>query len=68
MDFLYESGLAVGKGSSGFKALESLPKADPETAASSSSTAKVLFYLRVKALLKFCWSFLVTLVLDLDLE
>ncbi|KAH7838329.1 hypothetical protein Vadar_025084 [Vaccinium darrowii] len=40
LDFLYDSGLSVGKGSSsdGFKALESLPKTDPQTAASSSST------------------------------
>ncbi|XP_073145069.1 uncharacterized protein [Henckelia pumila] len=37
LDFLYESGLAVGKGTSGFKALESLPKNDPENAAPSSS-------------------------------
>ncbi|CAK9177425.1 unnamed protein product [Ilex paraguariensis] len=38
LDFLYESGLAVGKGSSsGFKALESLPKTDSEAASSSSS-------------------------------
>lgn len=39
LDFLYESGLAVGKGTSGFKALESLPKNDPENAAASSSAA-----------------------------
>ncbi|XP_075513784.1 uncharacterized protein LOC142548978 isoform X1 [Primulina tabacum] len=39
LDFLYESGLAVGKGTSGFKALESLPKNDPENAAPSSSVA-----------------------------
>ncbi|KAL3850985.1 hypothetical protein ACJIZ3_012867 [Penstemon smallii] len=36
LDFLYESGLAVGKGS-GFKELESLPKTGPETTASSST-------------------------------
>ncbi|KAL0443091.1 UNVERIFIED_CONTAM: Aspartyl protease family protein 2 [Sesamum latifolium] len=40
LDFLYDSGLAVGKGSSGFKALESLPKTDPETTASTSASAK----------------------------
>ncbi|KAK4439509.1 Pre-splicing factor CWC25 [Sesamum alatum] len=40
LDFLYDSGLAVGKGSSGFKALESLPKTDPETTASTSTSAK----------------------------
>ncbi|KAG8385935.1 hypothetical protein BUALT_Bualt03G0096900 [Buddleja alternifolia] len=40
LDFLYESGLAVGKGSSSFKALESLPKTDPDTTASSSTSAK----------------------------
>ncbi|KAI3456628.1 hypothetical protein Pfo_013291 [Paulownia fortunei] len=40
LDFLYDSGLAVGKGSSGFKTLESLPKTDPETTASSSTSAK----------------------------
>lgn len=40
LDFLYESGLAVGKGSSdGFKALESLPSND----VASSSAAKVLW-------------------------
>uniref|UniRef100_A0A5B7BDQ2 CBF1-interacting co-repressor CIR N-terminal domain-containing protein n=1 Tax=Davidia involucrata TaxID=16924 RepID=A0A5B7BDQ2_DAVIN len=38
LDFLYDSGLAVGKGSSdGFKALEAFPKSYPETAASSSA-------------------------------
>ncbi|KAK6123897.1 hypothetical protein DH2020_042361 [Rehmannia glutinosa] len=40
LDFLYDSGLAVGKGSSSFKSLESLPKTDPETTASSSASAK----------------------------
>ncbi|KAK4398791.1 Pre-splicing factor CWC25 [Sesamum angolense] len=40
LDFLYDSGLAVGKESSGFKALESLPKTDPETTASTSTSAK----------------------------
>ncbi|XP_047972819.1 pre-mRNA-splicing factor CWC25 homolog [Salvia hispanica] len=39
LEFLYDSGLAVGKGS-GFKALESLPKAEPGPAASSSTSAK----------------------------
>lgn len=39
LDFLYDSGLAVGKRDSGFKALESFPKAEPEAAASSSSAA-----------------------------
>lgn len=39
LEFLYDSGLAVGKGSSGFKALESVPKTDPEPAASSSTPA-----------------------------
>ncbi|PSS24743.1 Pre-mRNA-splicing factor like [Actinidia chinensis var. chinensis] len=39
LDFLYDSGVAVGKGSSeGFKALEVFHKTDPQTA--SSSTAK----------------------------
>ncbi|XP_057765206.1 uncharacterized protein LOC130985972 [Salvia miltiorrhiza] len=42
LEFLYDSGLAVGKGSSGFKALESLPKAEPGAAASSSTSAKEL--------------------------
>ncbi|XP_058197592.1 uncharacterized protein LOC131313345 isoform X2 [Rhododendron vialii] len=39
LDFLYDSGLSVGKGgnSDGFKALESLPKTEPQTASSSSS-------------------------------
>ncbi|XP_057514079.1 uncharacterized protein LOC130795831 isoform X1 [Actinidia eriantha] len=38
LDFLYDSGLAVGKGSSdGFKALEAFPKPDPQTASSSSA-------------------------------
>ncbi|THG01357.1 hypothetical protein TEA_010248 [Camellia sinensis var. sinensis] len=37
LEFLYDSGLAVGKGSSdGFKALEALPKTDPQMASSSS--------------------------------
>ncbi|KAL8469301.1 hypothetical protein ACS0TY_032210 [Phlomoides rotata] len=39
LEFLYDSGLAVGKGSSGFKALESVPKTDPEATASSSTPA-----------------------------
>ncbi|PSS33515.1 hypothetical protein CEY00_Acc03902 [Actinidia chinensis var. chinensis] len=40
LDFLYDSGVAVGKGSSdGFKALEAFHKTDPQTA--SSSSAKV---------------------------
>lgn len=44
MDFLYESGLAVGKGSSdsGFKALEGPPA--PAAAAPESSGAKVLSF------------------------
>ncbi|KAL6990577.1 hypothetical protein U1Q18_008694 [Sarracenia purpurea var. burkii] len=39
LDFLYDSGLAVGKGSSsdGFKALEAFPNTDSQTASSSSS-------------------------------
>lgn len=40
LEFLYDSGLAVGKGSSGFKALESLPKTQPEAEASSSASAQ----------------------------
>ncbi|CAA0818049.1 Unknown protein [Striga hermonthica] len=39
LDFLYESGLAVGKGSSSFKALESLPKTEPDATASTSSAS-----------------------------
>ncbi|KAL6546915.1 hypothetical protein OROMI_022636 [Orobanche minor] len=39
LDFLYESGLAVGKGSSSFKELESLPKTEPDAAAAASSSA-----------------------------
>ncbi|KAD7117444.1 hypothetical protein R6Q59_005935 [Mikania micrantha] len=41
LDFLYDSGLSVGKGSSdGFKALESFPsKAEPEQPASTKSSA-----------------------------
>lgn len=39
LDFLYDSGLAVGKGSSdGFKALESYPKPEPDAAAAPSSS------------------------------
>ncbi|KAH6827700.1 pre-mRNA splicing factor domain-containing protein [Perilla frutescens var. hirtella] len=30
LEFLYDSGLAVGKGSSGFKALESIPTTQPK--------------------------------------
>ncbi|GMH10528.1 hypothetical protein Nepgr_012369 [Nepenthes gracilis] len=42
LEFLYDSGLAVGKGSSdGFKALETFPHNDNETAGSSSSKASV---------------------------
>ncbi|OVA15768.1 Pre-mRNA splicing factor [Macleaya cordata] len=38
LDFLYDSGLAVGKGSSdGFKALEALPKTESDPTTSSSS-------------------------------
>ncbi|KAH6787825.1 hypothetical protein C2S52_007377 [Perilla frutescens var. hirtella] len=40
LEFLYDSGLAVGKGSSGFKALESIPKTQPEPAASDSTSEK----------------------------
>ncbi|PIN20900.1 hypothetical protein CDL12_06419 [Handroanthus impetiginosus] len=40
LDFLYDSGLAVGKGSSSFKSLESLPKTDPETTAPASTSEK----------------------------
>ncbi|EPS66509.1 hypothetical protein M569_08267 [Genlisea aurea] len=40
LEFLYDSGLAVGKSSSGFKSLESLPKSDPEPVASSSAPGK----------------------------
>ncbi|KAL5704659.1 hypothetical protein ACHQM5_023051 [Ranunculus cassubicifolius] len=41
LDFLYDSGLACGKGSSdGFKALEQVPKVEPEVVPSSSSSAK----------------------------
>ncbi|KAL2495673.1 CBF1-interacting co-repressor CIR [Forsythia ovata] len=39
LEFLYDSGLAVGKGGSSFKTLESLPRTDPDTTASSSSAA-----------------------------
>lgn len=44
LEFLYDSGLAVGK-SSGFKALESLPtKTDPpDSTAASSSASKVMY-------------------------
>nr|DAD24314.1 TPA_asm: hypothetical protein HUJ06_025778 [Nelumbo nucifera] len=39
LDFLYESGLAVGKGSSdGFKALEVFPKSETDATSSSSKT------------------------------
>ncbi|XP_057487034.1 uncharacterized protein LOC130773107 isoform X3 [Actinidia eriantha] len=38
LDFLYDSGVAVGKGiSDGFKALETFHKTDPQTASSSSA-------------------------------
>ncbi|XAR65776.1 hypothetical protein NMG60_11010019 [Bertholletia excelsa] len=38
LDFLYDSGLAVGKSSSdGFRALEAFPKTDTQTASSSSA-------------------------------
>lgn len=40
LEFLYDSGLAVGKGSTGFKALESIPKTQPEPAASASTSEK----------------------------
>jgi hypothetical protein len=40
LEFLYDSGLSVGKTSEGFKALEALPKSDP-TDAPSSSASKV---------------------------
>ncbi|CAL5344295.1 unnamed protein product [Camellia sinensis] len=43
LEFLYDSGLAVGKGSSdGFKALEALPKTDPQMASSSSAKFSLL--------------------------
>lgn len=45
LEFLYDSGLAVGK-SSGFKALESVPKVEPNAAASSSTSAKVIYSIR----------------------
>ncbi|XP_043688201.1 pre-mRNA-splicing factor CWC25 homolog isoform X2 [Telopea speciosissima] len=42
LDFLYDSGLAVGKGhSDGFKALEALPKTQTDTTSCSSSKATV---------------------------
>lgn len=41
LDFLYDSGLAVGKTSEGFKALEAVPKPDNEAASSSSAKASV---------------------------
>ncbi|PNX71311.1 hypothetical protein L195_g027186 [Trifolium pratense] len=37
LEFLYDSGLSVGKTSEGFKALEALPKSDATEAASSAS-------------------------------
>ncbi|KAA8537249.1 hypothetical protein F0562_027064 [Nyssa sinensis] len=41
LDFLYDSGLAVGKGSSdGFRALEAFPKSYPEIASSSSAKSQ----------------------------
>jgi hypothetical protein len=40
LEFLYDSGLSVGKTSEGFKALEALPKSDA-TDAPSSSASKV---------------------------
>jgi len=40
LEFLYDSGLSVGKTSEGFKALEALPKSDP-TDAPSASASKV---------------------------
>ena len=47
MDFLYESGLAVGKGSNsdGFKSLETLPTTTSTAAAATEpSSSKVLFH------------------------
>ncbi|XP_057487027.1 uncharacterized protein LOC130773107 isoform X2 [Actinidia eriantha] len=42
LDFLYDSGVAVGKGiSDGFKALETFHKTDPQTASSSSAKRKM---------------------------
>lgn len=38
LEFLYDSGLSVGKTSEGFKALEALPKSDPTDAPSSSAS------------------------------
>ncbi|KAK2394451.1 pre-mRNA-splicing factor CWC25 protein [Trifolium repens] len=40
LEFLYDSGLSVGKTSEGFKALEALPKSDATDAPSSSSASK----------------------------
>ncbi|XP_047315364.1 pre-mRNA-splicing factor CWC25 homolog [Impatiens glandulifera] len=40
LEFLYDSGLAVGKNNDGFKALESLPKAEPPTVAAPSSSSQ----------------------------
>lgn len=62
MEFLYDSGLSVGKSanSEGFKALEQLPKSDATDAAgagSSASASKVCCYY-------FLNFFLFVLVLD----
>lgn len=45
MEFLYESGLAVGKSgaSEGFKALEAFPKNDDAPSTSSASASLVFF-------------------------
>ncbi|KAI5446947.1 uncharacterized protein LOC127076067 isoform X2 [Lathyrus oleraceus] len=40
LEFLYDSGLSVGKTSEGFKALETVPKSDATDAPSSSSASK----------------------------
>lgn len=47
MEFLYDSGLSVGRteSSEGFKALEAFPKADAADAPSSSASASKVFYL-----------------------
>lgn len=46
LDFLYESGLAVGKGSNsdGFKSLETLPSTSSAAAATEPSSSKVLLH------------------------
>jgi hypothetical protein len=66
LEFLYDSGLSVGKTSEGFKALEALPKSDA-TDAPSSSASKVcssdfgfeIFCFYSKKVFFFCPSLLV---------